>query len=119
MHWLTKRVASLSKATPSSRPCAKQKLTHVTHVRACTYPRVCCWPCPTHMCGTCCAQARLKHVDTGFFLYSHDARFGNPIAGQFEVCAFKQKNANAVWQAAEGVYLPQPQSEDGDDKEEL
>ena len=64
-------------------------------------------------------QTRFKHVDTGFFLYSHDARFGNPIAGQFEVCAFGQKNKNGEWQAAEGVYLPRPKSEDGEDKDEL
>eukprot|EP00197_Chlamydomonas_leiostraca_P011332 CAMPEP_0202866864 /NCGR_PEP_ID=MMETSP1391-20130828/8401_1 /ASSEMBLY_ACC=CAM_ASM_000867 /TAXON_ID=1034604 /ORGANISM="Chlamydomonas leiostraca, Strain SAG 11-49" /LENGTH=235 /DNA_ID=CAMNT_0049546851 /DNA_START=51 /DNA_END=758 /DNA_ORIENTATION=+ len=51
-------------------------------------------------------KIRLKHRDTGAFLYSHQAQFGNPIAGQLEVCAMERKDKNSEWQAAEGVYLP-------------
>ncbi|PNW73764.1 hypothetical protein CHLRE_13g571750v5 [Chlamydomonas reinhardtii] len=66
-------------------------------------------------------KVRFKHVDTNAYLYSHDAKYGNPIAGQFEVCAMASKNKNAEWVAAEGVYLPQPKKEGDadDDKEEL
>lgn len=64
-------------------------------------------------------KARLKHVDTSKYLYSHDAKFGNPIAGQFEICCVGQKNKNSEWQAAEGVYLPRPKADEADDKDEL
>lgn len=52
-------------------------------------------------------QIRFKHRDTHGYLYSHDMKFGQPIAGQQEVCAVRdRKDVNAQWQAAEGVYLP-------------
>ncbi|EFJ49609.1 hypothetical protein VOLCADRAFT_80513 [Volvox carteri f. nagariensis] len=66
-------------------------------------------------------KVRFKHVDTGVYLFSHDAKYGNPIAGQFEVAGIPQKNKNTEWMAAEGVYMPKS-SEKGagdDDKEEL
>ena len=62
-------------------------------------------------------KIRFKHVDTQFYLHSHDVRYGNPIANQAEVMAMPAKGKGAEWQAAEGVYYPMPSSED--DKEEL
>lgn len=59
------------------------------------------------------AQVRLRHVDTQAYLSAHDLRFGNPIAGQYEVYCGQYKGKAAEWQAAEGVYLPQPVT-DGD-----
>jgi hypothetical protein len=65
-------------------------------------------------------QVRFKHVDTGSYLFSHDAKYGNPIAGQFEVAAVPNKNKNTEWVAAEGVYMPKFSEKDSeDDKEEL
>ncbi|KAG2495064.1 hypothetical protein HYH03_006675 [Edaphochlamys debaryana] len=64
-------------------------------------------------------KARFKHVDTNMYLHSHDAKYGNPIAGQFEVCCMNSKGKGAEWQAAEGVYLPQPGNGDKDDDKEL
>lgn len=52
-------------------------------------------------------QVRFKHRDTGGYLYSHEMRFGNPIAGQNEVCGIvDRRDKNSEWMAAEGVYLP-------------
>ena len=53
-------------------------------------------------------KVRLKHVDTGAFIITHDAKFGDPIAGHLEVCALERggKDKNSEWRAAEGVYLP-------------
>jgi hypothetical protein len=49
----------------------------------------------------------MKHRDTGGYLYSHEMRFGNPIAGQNEVCGIvDRRDKNSEWMAAEGVYLP-------------
>jgi len=60
------------------------------------------------------AKVRLRHVDTGAYLYSHDHKYGNPIAGQQEVCAAKRKDRNAEWTAVEGVYLsPRAAEEEG------
>lgn len=53
-------------------------------------------------------KVRLKHRDTGSYLYSHEMKFGNPIPGQHEVCGIERKDRNAEWQASEGVYFPQP-----------
>lgn len=66
-------------------------------------------------------QVRFKHVDTGSYLFSHDAKFGNPIAGQFEVAGAPHKSKNTEWVAAEGVYMPRPSGKgtSEDDKEEL
>ncbi|GIL75263.1 hypothetical protein Vretifemale_5068 [Volvox reticuliferus] len=66
-------------------------------------------------------KVRFKHVDTGAYLFSHDAKYGNPISGQFEVAGVAHKSKNTEWVAAEGVYMPR-YSEKGsadDDKEEL
>eukprot|EP00245_Coleochaete_scutata_P001263 TRINITY_DN11533_c0_g1_i1.p1 TRINITY_DN11533_c0_g1~~TRINITY_DN11533_c0_g1_i1.p1 ORF type:complete len:224 (+),score=42.77 TRINITY_DN11533_c0_g1_i1:130-801(+) len=51
-------------------------------------------------------KVRLQHVDTGGFLYSHDKKFGRPIAGQQEVCAVQGKasDSKSLWSASEGVY---------------
>ncbi|KAF5836128.1 MIR motif-containing protein [Dunaliella salina] len=52
-------------------------------------------------------KIRLKHLDTGAYLYSHTAKYGSPIAGQQEACASKdRRDRNNEWQAAEGVYIP-------------
>ncbi len=53
-----------------------------------------------------CLQIRFKHVDTGVYLVSHDAKFGNPIGGQQEICGLPRKVREADWMAAEGVYYP-------------
>lgn len=51
------------------------------------------------------SQVRLKHVDTGAYLMSHERKYSNPIHGQQEVCAKKKKGAQALWSATEGVYF--------------
>lgn len=53
-----------------------------------------------------CLQIRFKHVDTGVYMVSHDAKFGNPIGGQQEICGLPRKVREADWVAAEGVYYP-------------
>ena len=63
-------------------------------------------------------QVRIKHVDTGAYLYSDEHAFGQPIAGQHEVCAKNSKDKNSEWQAAEGVYMPD-ESKEVPAKEEL
>ncbi|MEW5313688.1 MAG: hypothetical protein WDW38_005233 [Sanguina aurantia] len=55
-------------------------------------------------------KIRLKHLDTGFYMHSQDAKFGAPIAGQDEVCCIERKDRYAEWQAAEGVYFPSPET---------
>lgn len=45
---------------------------------------------------------RLKHVDTGKYLHSHNFKYGHPIPGQFEVTTFDTKdNSENIW-IAEG-----------------
>uniref|UniRef100_A0A7S0MRV7 MIR domain-containing protein n=1 Tax=Pyramimonas obovata TaxID=1411642 RepID=A0A7S0MRV7_9CHLO len=56
-------------------------------------------------------KVRLMHVDTSAYLGSHDKKFGRPIAGQQEVCAFRSKNSNGLWMATEGIYMPVAGSE--------
>lgn len=51
-------------------------------------------------------EIQLQHVDTKAYLMSHTKKFGQPIAGQLEVCATQGRpNANTKWMAAEGVYF--------------
>ncbi len=71
----------------------------------CVCVRVCVCVC-VRVCVCVCVQVRLKHRDTGAYLYSHEMRFGQPIAGQQEVCSVERKDRNSEWQAAEGVYFP-------------
>ncbi|KAF0974242.1 hypothetical protein FDP41_006852 [Naegleria fowleri] len=49
---------------------------------------------------------RLKHVDTGKYLHSHNMQYGNPIPGQLEVTCVGSSNSNTIWVAEEGVYYP-------------
>lgn len=59
----------------------------------------------------------LHHYDTRRYLASFDyAKFGQPISGHQEVCAVDAKDKNCEWQAAEGVYMPVPGSEDDHDE---
>ncbi|ERN18643.1 stromal cell-derived factor 2-like protein [Amborella trichopoda] len=51
-------------------------------------------------------RIRLKHVDTGGYLHSHDKKYTRIAGGQQEVCGVKEKRPDNVWLAAEGVYLP-------------
>lgn len=51
-------------------------------------------------------KVRLKHVDTGIFLHSHEMMYTRVVTGQMEVCGVTDKTANNIWIAAEGVYLP-------------
>ncbi|XP_047314665.1 stromal cell-derived factor 2-like protein [Impatiens glandulifera] len=51
-------------------------------------------------------RVRLHHVDTGGYLHSHDKKYTRIAGGQQEVCGVKEKKADNVWLAAEGVYLP-------------
>ncbi|KAE8732562.1 Stromal cell-derived factor 2-like protein [Hibiscus syriacus] len=48
----------------------------------------------------------LQHVDTGGYLLSHDKKYSRIAGGQQEVCGVREKRADTVWLAAEGVYLP-------------
>ncbi|KAL1337612.1 stromal cell-derived factor 2-like protein [Arachis duranensis] len=51
-------------------------------------------------------RIRLQHVDTGGYLHSHDKKYSRIAGGQQEVCGLREKRADNVWLAAEGVYLP-------------
>ncbi|CAI9767238.1 unnamed protein product [Fraxinus pennsylvanica] len=51
-------------------------------------------------------RVRLYHVDTGGYLHSHDKKYSRIAGGQQEVCGVREKRADNVWLAAEGVYLP-------------
>jgi len=51
-------------------------------------------------------RIRLEHVDTGGYLHSHDKKYQRIAGGQQEVCGVREKRADNVWLAAEGVYLP-------------
>ncbi|XP_022889739.1 stromal cell-derived factor 2-like protein isoform X1 [Olea europaea var. sylvestris] len=51
-------------------------------------------------------RVRLHHVDTGGYLHSHDKKYTRIAGGQQEVCGVREKRADNVWLAAEGVYLP-------------
>ncbi|GER48498.1 stromal cell-derived factor 2-like protein, partial [Striga asiatica] len=51
-------------------------------------------------------RIRLRHVDTGGYLHSHDKKYTRIAGGQQEVCGVGDKRADNVWLAAEGVYLP-------------
>ncbi|KAL0429737.1 UNVERIFIED_CONTAM: Stromal cell-derived factor 2-like protein [Sesamum radiatum] len=50
-------------------------------------------------------RVRLRHVDTGGYLHSHDKKYTRIAGGQQEVCGVKEKRPDNVWLAAEGVYL--------------
>ncbi|GAB2284962.1 Stromal cell-derived factor 2-like protein [Dionaea muscipula] len=51
-------------------------------------------------------RIRLQHVDTGVYLHSHNKKYSRIAGGQQEVCGLKDKRADNIWLAAEGVYLP-------------
>ncbi|TVU05708.1 hypothetical protein EJB05_48887, partial [Eragrostis curvula] len=51
-------------------------------------------------------KIRLKHVDTGGYLHSHNKKYNRLGGGQQEVCGVREKRAENIWLAAEGVYLP-------------
>ncbi|CAI9754146.1 unnamed protein product [Fraxinus pennsylvanica] len=55
-------------------------------------------------------RVRLRHVDTGGYLLSHDKKYSRIAGGQQEVCGVREKRADNVWLAAEGVYLPVTES---------
>ncbi|OEL19403.1 Stromal cell-derived factor 2-like protein [Dichanthelium oligosanthes] len=49
---------------------------------------------------------RLRHVDTGGYLHSHDRKYTRIAGGQQEVCGVGDKRPDNLWLAAEGIYLP-------------
>ncbi|EPS74553.1 hypothetical protein M569_00200 [Genlisea aurea] len=51
-------------------------------------------------------KVRLQHVDTAGYLHSHDKKYSRIAGGQQEVCGVRDKKADNIWLAAEGVYLP-------------
>ncbi|KAK8645238.1 hypothetical protein V6N13_119081 [Hibiscus sabdariffa] len=51
-------------------------------------------------------RIRLQHLDTGGYLHSHNKKYTRIAGGQQEVCGLREKRADNVWLAAEGVYLP-------------
>lgn len=51
-------------------------------------------------------RIRLRHVDTNGYLHSHDKKYSRIAGGQQEVCGMRDKRADNVWLAAEGIYLP-------------
>ncbi|GJV95388.1 stromal cell-derived factor 2-like protein [Tanacetum coccineum] len=51
-------------------------------------------------------KIRLLHVDTSGYLHSHDKKYSRIAGGQQEVCGVREKRADNVWLAVEGVYLP-------------
>ncbi|GMH32212.1 hypothetical protein BSKO_00046 [Bryopsis sp. KO-2023] len=60
-------------------------------------------------------KVRFKHVDTGAFLLSHNRKYSNPIHGQQEVCAKKDKGKGSLWTAAEGIYFSEPSPPEHDE----
>ncbi|KAI9191115.1 hypothetical protein LWI28_003820 [Acer negundo] len=55
-------------------------------------------------------RIRLQHIDTGGYLHSHDKKYQRIAGGQQEVCGVREKRADNVWLAAEGIYLPVTES---------
>ncbi|XP_076939727.1 stromal cell-derived factor 2-like protein [Bidens hawaiensis] len=55
-------------------------------------------------------RIRLRHVDTDGYLHSHDKKYSRIAIGQQEVCGVREKRADNIWLAAEGVYLPTNES---------
>ncbi|GAB4854680.1 Stromal cell-derived factor 2-like protein [Ancistrocladus abbreviatus] len=53
---------------------------------------------------------RLQHVETGVYLHSHNKKYSRIAGGQQEVCGMREKRADNIWLAAEGVYLPVSES---------
>ncbi|CAM8958651.1 unnamed protein product [Rhodiola kirilowii] len=51
-------------------------------------------------------RVRLQHVDTQGYLHSHNKKYQRIAGGQQEVCGVREKKAENIWLAAEGVYLP-------------
>ncbi|KAL8117413.1 stromal cell-derived factor 2-like protein [Apium graveolens] len=51
-------------------------------------------------------KVRLRHVDTGGYLHSHNKKFSRIAGGQQEVCGVQEKRPDNIWLASEGVYLP-------------
>uniref|UniRef100_A0ACD5ZWP5 Uncharacterized protein n=1 Tax=Avena sativa TaxID=4498 RepID=A0ACD5ZWP5_AVESA len=51
-------------------------------------------------------KVRLRHVDTGGYLHSHNKKYNRLGGGQQEVCGVRDKRAENIWSTAEGVYLP-------------
>uniref|UniRef100_A0A7N0R8G1 MIR domain-containing protein n=1 Tax=Kalanchoe fedtschenkoi TaxID=63787 RepID=A0A7N0R8G1_KALFE len=51
-------------------------------------------------------RVRLQHVDTKGYLHSHNKKYQRIAGGQQEVCGVREKQADNIWLAAEGVYLP-------------
>ncbi|RLM61073.1 hypothetical protein C2845_PM14G08060 [Panicum miliaceum] len=51
-------------------------------------------------------RIRLRHVDTGGYLHSHDRKYTRIAGGQQEVCGVGDKRPDNLWLAAEGVYHP-------------
>ncbi|KAE9453560.1 hypothetical protein C3L33_14532, partial [Rhododendron williamsianum] len=51
-------------------------------------------------------RIRFHHVDTSGYLHSHDKKYTRIAGGQQEVCGVREKKADNVWLAVEGVYLP-------------
>ncbi|KAG1660335.1 hypothetical protein FOA52_014388 [Chlamydomonas sp. UWO 241] len=61
-------------------------------------------------------KVKLLHRDTSAYLASNEqAKFGQPIHGQQEVCCIARSDASTVWQTAEGVFMPIPGAESGND----
>ncbi|KAL9649506.1 hypothetical protein ABK040_000745 [Willaertia magna] len=48
---------------------------------------------------------RLKHIDTGKYLHTHNIKFGHPIFGQAEVTCVDASNTNTLWVAKEEILL--------------
>nr|CAD1840172.1 unnamed protein product [Ananas comosus var. bracteatus] len=51
-------------------------------------------------------RIRLRHIDTGGYLHTHNKKYTRIAGGQQEVCGVGDKLPDNVWLAAEGVYLP-------------
>ncbi|CAL5001890.1 unnamed protein product [Urochloa decumbens] len=51
-------------------------------------------------------KIRLRHIDTGGYLHSHNKKYNRLGGGQQEVCGVREKKADNIWLAVEGVYLP-------------
>jgi dolichyl-phosphate-mannose--protein O-mannosyl transferase len=54
-------------------------------------------------------RVRLQHIDTNGYLHSHNKKY-NRLGGQQEVCGVREKRADNIWLATEGIYFPVTQS---------
>lgn len=64
-------------------------------------------PCSGWFTKTSVRVCRLKHVDTGVYLATHNIKYQRPIPGHTEVFGSNLRSSEGLWRATEGVFFPQ------------